>query len=110
MRSEQGEKNRIASMPKKDEHWNWNPLPNVLTLHRRLHRAYGSAKNYKCKCGKQAMDWALIGKKYTDNKEDYTPLCRKCHIALDKPFLKVDWSKRHIERDKKGRIIRVVKN
>lgn len=101
--------NRIKSLPKKENHWNWKEKPNTLTLHKRIHRKYGSAKTYICICGKQAMDWAFIGKKeYTDNREDYNPMCRKCHIAMDKPWKKVDRKNHKIIRDKKGKIITTI--
>ncbi len=81
--------NRIKSLPKGNNHWNWSKQPSLLTLHKRIHRRHGAAKNRKCaKCSNQARDWALIGKKYTDNIEDYQPMCRKCHTSMDKPWLK----------------------
>lgn len=106
IRSFEGEARRVASLPKGLKHWNWSEYPNLLTLHKRIHRKYGSAKNYPCekKCGRQAMDWALVGEKYSDKREDYIPLCRKCHIALDKHWSKVDHSHHKIIRDSKGRI------
>lgn len=97
---------RIESMPKGKEHWNYSENPNVLTLHKRIHRKYGKAKTYDCKCGKKALDWAFIGKgEYTDKREDYIPLCRKCHIALDNHPSKVDRTRHKIVRDSKGRIV-----
>lgn len=100
--------NRIASLPKKENHWNWSEKPSLLTMHKRIHRQYGSAKQFKCitQCGKQAIDWALIGTEYSDKKEDYEPMCRKCHMNMDKPWLK---RKTIIaERNKKGQIVRTV--
>lgn len=100
--------NRIAALPKKEEHWNWSKNPSILTLHRRIHRKYGSAKSKYCvrKCGRVAKDWALKeGKTYSDNIHDYEPLCRKCHIAQDKHWSKVDRSRHKIIRDLKGRIV-----
>lgn len=98
--------NRIAALPRNVKHWNWSHKPSTLALHKRIHRKYGPAKNKKCSkgCGKNAKDWALIGKQYSDKLEDYTPLCRKCHIALDNHPSKVDRSRHKIIRDSKGRI------
>lgn len=76
--------NRIAAMPKGDNHWNYNPNPSVLTLHRRIHRKHVPAPNHKCvDCSNQARDWSLNGEIYTDKVEDYSPRCRSCHVKLD---------------------------
>lgn len=99
--------NRIAALPRGKKHWNWSESPNILSLHKRIHRKYGSAKNYLCakKCGKHAKDWALKkGRKYTDKRSDYEPLCRGCHIKQDKHWSKVDRTHHRIIRDSKGRI------
>lgn len=83
-RSPQGELNRLASMPKGSKHWNWKGKPNLLTLHKRLHRRYGKAKERQCvKCPKQALDWANITGNYTDKIEDYAAMCRSCHEKMD---------------------------
>ena len=98
--------NRIKALPRGEKHWNYTETPSILTLHKRIHRKYGSAKEYTCKCGEVAKDWAFIGKgEYTDNRDDYTPLCRKCHIALDKHYSKVDRTKHTIVRNSKGQIV-----
>lgn len=95
---------RLKSMPKGKEHWRYTEKPSILALHKRVHRKYGSAKEYTCKCGLQAKDWAFVGNgKYTDNRDDYTPLCRKCHIALDKHHEKRDPSCYKRERDRAGK-------
>lgn len=92
-------------MPRGAKHWNWSKMPSILTLHRRIHRKCGAASKHKCECGKKARDWALMGKTYSDKVEDYKAMCRRCHLALDKNWLKVDRSKHKIIRDKKGRIV-----
>lgn len=75
---------RIPSLPRAEKHWNYNPNPSILTLHRRIHRKHGPAKNHKCAdCDNQAIDWSLNGSVYTDNVEDYSPRCRSCHVRFD---------------------------
>jgi len=57
---------------------------NYWTLHWRVRVARGPAKNYHCtECGQQAYDWAMLRDTDGQNVNDYTPLCRKCHIAYD---------------------------
>jgi hypothetical protein len=81
--------NRILALPRGEGHPMWTKEPNKLTLHKRIWRKYGAAKKRKClKCSKQAMDWANITGKYTDLIEDYAPLCRSCHVKLDKNWIK----------------------
>ncbi|MFA5185360.1 MAG: hypothetical protein WC551_02645 [Patescibacteria group bacterium] len=85
------DRKRLASMPRGRNHWAWQENPNnLLTLHKRLHRRYGKAKNFTCeKCKlRQAHDWANMTGNYTDNIEDYLPLCRSCHVSLDKNWIK----------------------
>ena len=100
-------------MPKGRRHWNWNDKPSILALHKRIHRKHGAAKLRPCarECGRMANDWALkIGREYSDNVNDYEPLCRKCHIAQDDHPSKVDRSKHRIIRDEKGRFVTTVIN
>lgn len=83
--------NRIKAIPKGKNHWNWDKQPNILTLHKRIHRRYGSAKKQKCGvvyCKNMAHDWANISGKYTDNILDYMPMCRSCHVKKDKNWIK----------------------
>jgi len=76
---------RIQSLPKGDQHWNYNPNPSKLALHKRLYRKYGKASEKLCvDCGKTAKDWSNETGLYTDKLEDYVPRCRKCHIKKDK--------------------------
>jgi|ERR1035437_760974 NAD-dependent SIR2 family protein deacetylase len=108
-RPREGELRRLASIPKGKQHWNWNENPSVLTMHRRIHRKHGRAKNYKCeKCGRPAHDWALIGTAYSDKRKDYQTLCRSCHVSKDKNWIKVDRSHHKIIRDSLGRILRTI--
>lgn len=101
--------NRIKALPKGKDHHGWTETPNILTLHKRIHRLFGKASLFKCtQCEKSALDWALIGEKYSDNRKDYQPMCRKCHVAMDKGWLKINRSKHKIIRDQKGRIVRTI--
>ena len=80
---------RIASLPKGNNHWNWKKDPSKLTLHKRLHRKYGPAKQFKCfDCKKIAKDYSNETGKYTDRIEDYVPRCRSCHVKKDKNWIK----------------------
>lgn len=81
--------NRIKALPKQENHWRWSDKPNKLTLHRRIHRKHGRASDRKCvECGGQARDWALHSKEYSYDIKDYKPMCRKCHVQMDKGYLK----------------------
>jgi len=82
-------KPRLAALPKGKKHWNWTATPNKLTLHRRLHRKYGAASQFKCHdCPKQAKDYSNETGKYTDDIADYRPRCRSCHVKRDKNWIK----------------------
>lgn len=53
------------------------------------------ASNHVCGCGHQAKDWAYqhnsleevydekSGRPYSENPDDYLPMCRSCHFKLD---------------------------
>lgn len=77
--------NRIASMPRGEKHWKYDPNPSILTMHKRIHRKYGKASTHNCvDCGSQAKDWSLkAGREYSDNIEDYDARCRRCHVLHD---------------------------
>lgn len=99
--------NRIAALPRGKKHHAWSDKPTRLTLHKRLYRKHGKASAHKCKCGKKATDWALVGRKYSDDIKDYKPMCRLCHVQMDKGYEKVDHKIQVLkrERDSKGRFI-----
>lgn len=82
--------NRIAALPKGKKHWNWKSKPNLLTLHKRLHRKYGPASQFSCAdgCGRQARDYSNETGNYTDDIADYRPRCRSCHVKRDKNWVK----------------------
>ena len=98
--------NRLKAIPKGTHHWNWTDKPNLLTLHKRIHRKYGKASTYKCvACGEKAKDWANKGN-YTDKIEDYQPMCRTCHVNKDENWKKnksENWKK--FDRNNKGQFI-----
>jgi NAD-dependent SIR2 family protein deacetylase len=57
---------------------------NYSTLHKRLVKARGPAKNQPCSnCSAVAAEWALVHDKTGQNPNDYVPLCRKCHQKYD---------------------------
>jgi hypothetical protein len=68
--------------------------------HDRIKRSRGPASTHVCSdCGKDATDWAYqhsatepliddLGRPYSDNTDDYAPMCRPCHRAFD---LSVNW-------------------
>lgn len=72
---------------------------SYMGAHQRIRRTRGAAKEFQCDfCKNQARDWALIAtslntrsgftsrgayERWSDNPEDYRPLCRKCHKNYD---------------------------
>jgi len=78
---------RLLSLPRNKNHWNWDSHPTKLAFHKRLHRKYGKASNFKCvDCGKKARDWSNEKGKFTLNEKDYKPRCRSCHCKMDKIY------------------------
>lgn len=59
-------------------------------IHSQLRKHRGPAKNWCCThCSCPAHDWAYkfgsVGDSpHSENMDDYIPLCRLCHRALDK--------------------------
>ena len=69
------------------------------TVHNRLRETRGRASEYLCiACGSRACEWALqpsctaplistsgtgIGCPYSEDLNDYAPMCRSCHSLLD---------------------------
>lgn len=62
--------------------------------HTELKRLRGEASEYTCSCGKPARDWAYQftgetlrspdgSRPYSVNPDDYTAMCRGCHIRFD---------------------------
>lgn len=68
-----------------ENHYNWKGgiSPPKQKTHIWVIRHKGKASNYKCKCGKQALDWSNKKHDYKKNLDDYVARCRKCHIAYD---------------------------
>jgi len=54
------------------------------SLHEWIGVNWGKARNYLCKCGKQALDWANLNNVYNRNRENWEPMCRSCHKKYDK--------------------------
>lgn len=64
-------------------------------IHIRLREVRGPAKNYTCSCGNPALQWAYQytgdpeyrdaegGFPFSENMDDYAPMCRSCHTLLD---------------------------
>lgn len=64
-------------------------------VHAQLKRERGVARSHRCACGQPATQWAYqhtgdikFGgpdgeSPYSENLDDYTPMCRKCHVRLD---------------------------
>lgn len=86
-RSKQGEINRLKSIPRGKNHWNYNENCSVLAIHRWLNKNFG--KPYKCeskncKNKSKVFDLALKkGKKYERKRENFLMLCRSCHKKYD---------------------------
>ena len=58
-------------------------------IHTWIVRTYGPAKDYPCMIcagtnGSKKIDWANISGEYKRDAQDWTTLCRKCHMAFDK--------------------------
>lgn len=77
--------------------------PSYMTVHVRLHRERGSAKNHDCyaNCGRPALHWAYdhsdlwqkyhprLGCAYSADLTRYVPMCARCHGKYDAGHLKV---------------------
>ena len=54
------------------------------SLHRRLRKARGSAKNYQCiACDRPACGWAQLHGEDPSDFGNYVPMCRSCHAKYD---------------------------
>lgn len=71
---------------------------SYVSTHNRLRRVRGNASEHICVCGKPAREWAYSnespeeevdskGRRYSRNLDDYTPMCRACHVEKDKPLI-----------------------
>lgn len=67
-------------------------------LHSKIRNKYGSAKcckNPTCEGKSKVYHWALKkGREYSDNPNDYTWLCAKCHKSYDAIPGYSPWNKR----------------
>ena len=67
----------------KHPRWKGGITPPNKKVHTWVVEHKGKASNYKCKCGKQALDWSNKNHDYKKNLDDYVAKCRKCHIRYD---------------------------
>jgi len=86
-RSKEGEKKRLASLPKGKDHWNFSKNPSRGAIHKWLNKWFGKANKCVCKnCDgtSKHFEWAKIkGKKYVKKISNYQMMCRKCHTKYD---------------------------
>lgn len=69
------------------------------STHRALEASQGLASSHRCRCGARAKDWAYQhtaadeltedGLAFSLNPDDYRPMCRPCHAALDQTGAKI---------------------
>ena len=98
---------RIKALPRGKTHHAWSSKPNLLTLHKRIHRKYGAASKYPCvDCGTKARDWSLEANNYSDEVEDYRPRCRKCHIKKDGNSRNGVHVWKKLKRDERGNFVK----
>lgn len=93
--------------------------PSYQQVHNRLRLERGRASEYTCECGSPAKDWAFqhtgaalrdpaTGRWYSEDPDDYSPMCRSCHFKLDTPhshaeFLRMKEDSEHLSRAGKNR-------
>lgn len=53
--------------------------------HKRVRKVRGKVKDYNCKCGRQARDWAHKHNTNPADPNNYEPMCRFCHKEYDRP-------------------------
>lgn len=65
-----------------------------IQVHYTLKQRFGPARSHLCGCGAPAAEWAYqhtgtplfdenVGCVYSENLEDYAPMCLSCHNKLD---------------------------
>ena len=69
-------------------------------VHRKIVRERGKASGYLCiECGSTAMDWAYqhsdplvtsTDRPFSQDIKHYSPMCRRCHLKLDKVHERMD--------------------
>lgn len=83
----QGEKNRIAALPKGENHWNFDKNPSVKAIHKWINRHFGKAdhcENENCEGKSNWFEWALLrGCEYARDIKVFKQLCRSCHTKYD---------------------------
>mgnify|MGYP000897610116 FL=1 len=56
---------------------------SISGVHKWIAENWGKAINYMCYCGNRARDWATLNDIYDRNRENWSPMCRSCHIRYD---------------------------
>ena len=83
-RSKEGEKRRLASMPKGKDHWRYDHY-NIRAIHRWINKYYGKAdrcEDPNCKNISAWFEWALIkGRKYLRKRENYKTTRQQGNVA-----------------------------
>ncbi|MEU4680659.1 hypothetical protein [Micromonospora sp. NPDC023737] len=74
------------------------------SVHKLVNRVRGSATAHRCRCGKQAEQWAYShadpdvlrdgqgreqGKPFSPNPAHYSPMCRSCHARFDRAHARI---------------------
>jgi len=63
--------------------WKGNKV-GYSALHEWISVNWGKAREYFCKCGEQALDWANLDGVYERSRKHWEPKCRSCHKKFDK--------------------------
>lgn len=67
------------------KHPNWKgDKVGYTSLHEWIGVHWGKARQYWCKCGKQALDWANVTGIYDRDRNNWETMCRSCHKKFDK--------------------------
>ncbi len=75
----------------------WNDDPGYFTVHQRLVRQEGPARDLICSCGSPARQWSYIGPRqpnermpFSEDLTQYRPRCVSCHKKADAAQYKED--------------------
>jgi len=71
------------------------------SIHSWINYHYGTAKNHKCSCGKNAYEWALKkGCDYDWDIKCFVAMCRSCHNKYDNKFVPTSYKGEKSHRSK----------